>query len=75
MSSLANRTAWREEENRPCPASQQVIASAVIGPTPYSRAASALAPARCRDLAAVTLQIRRICAAVGQRHTRSASCR
>ena len=48
MSSPANRTAWREEENRPAPASQQVIASAVTGPTPYSRAASALAPARCR---------------------------
>ena len=42
MSSPANRTAWREEENRPAPASQQVIASAVTGPTPYSRAASDL---------------------------------
>ena len=48
MSSPANRTALREEENRPAPASQQVIASPVTGPTPYSRAASALAPARCR---------------------------
>ena len=44
MSSPANRTAWREEENRPAPASQQVIASAVTGPTPYSRAASDLGP-------------------------------
>ena len=34
MSSPANRTAWREEENRPAPASQQVIASAVTGPAP-----------------------------------------
>ena len=42
MSSPANRTAWREEENRPAPASQQVIASPVTGPTPYSRAASDL---------------------------------
>ena len=42
----ARRTgpAWREEENRPAPASQQVIASAVTGPTSYSRAASTLAP-------------------------------
>ena len=47
-SSPANRTALREEENRPAPASQQVIASAVTGPTPYSRAASTLAPVRCR---------------------------
>ena len=47
-SSPANRTAWREEENRPAPPSQQVIASAVTGPTPYSRAASTFAPARCR---------------------------
>jgi hypothetical protein len=51
MSSPANRTAWREEENRSLPASQQVIASAVTGPTPYSRAASTLAPARCRAAA------------------------
>ena len=48
MSSPANRTAWREEENRPAPASQQVIASAVTGPAPYSRAARTFAPARCR---------------------------
>ena len=48
MSSPANRTAWREEENRPAPPSQQVSASAVTGPAPYSRAASAFAPARCR---------------------------
>ena len=48
MSSPANRTAWREEENRSAPASQQVIASAVTGPTPYSRAARTLAPVRCR---------------------------
>src|SRR5215472_14159302 len=47
-SSPANRTALREEENRPAPPSQQVSASAVTGPTPYSRAASTLAPARCR---------------------------
>ena len=33
------------------PASQQVIASAVTGPTPDSRAASTLAPARCRAAA------------------------
>src|SRR6516225_6531719 len=31
MSSPANRTAWREEENRPSPASQQVIAGPVTG--------------------------------------------
>ena len=48
MSSPANRTALREEENRPAPPSQQVIASAVTGPTPYSRAASTLAPVRLR---------------------------
>src|SRR5229473_1062900 len=48
MSSPANRTALREDENRPAPASQQVIASAVTGPTPYSRAARTFAPARCR---------------------------
>ena len=34
------------------PASQAVIASAVTGPTPYSRAVSALAPVRCRAAAA-----------------------
>jgi hypothetical protein len=39
MSSPVNRTALREEENRLSPASQQVSASAVTGPTPYSRAA------------------------------------
>jgi hypothetical protein len=39
MSSPVTRTAWREEENRLSPASQQVSASAVTGPTPYSRAA------------------------------------
>ncbi len=48
MSSPANRTALREEENRPAPPSQQVIASAATGPTPYRRAASTFAPARCR---------------------------
>ena len=48
MSSPANRTALREEENRPAPPSQQVIASAVTGPTPYSRAASTFAPVRLR---------------------------
>ena len=48
MSSPANRTALREEEKRPSPASQHVIASAATGPTPYSRAASTFAPARCR---------------------------
>ena len=32
MSSPVNRTALREEENRPAPASQQVSASAVTGP-------------------------------------------
>ena len=41
-SSPANRTALREEENRPAPPSQQVIASAAKGPTPYSRAARTL---------------------------------
>src|SRR5208283_3945020 len=44
----ANRTALREEENRPAPPSQQVIARPASGPTPYSRACSARAPARCR---------------------------
>jgi hypothetical protein len=41
-------------KNRPVgsPASQQVIASAVTGPTPSSRAARTLAPARCRARAA-----------------------
>ena len=34
MSSPANRTAWREEENRPAPPSQQVIASAAKRPDP-----------------------------------------
>ena len=34
MSRPANRTALREEENRPAPPSQQVNASPVIGPTP-----------------------------------------
>ena len=48
MSSPANRTALREEENRPAPPSQQVSASAVAGPTPYSRSASTFAPVRCR---------------------------
>jgi hypothetical protein len=43
-SSPANRTALRAEENRPAPPSQQHSASAVIGPTPYSRAVSTLAP-------------------------------
>ena len=41
-SSPANRTALREEENRRAPPSQQVIASPVTGPTPYSRSASDL---------------------------------
>jgi hypothetical protein len=49
-SSPANRTALRAEENRPAPASQQVIASAVTGPTPYSRAARTFAPAAAREL-------------------------
>jgi hypothetical protein len=44
----ANRTALREEENRSAPLSQHVIASAVTGPAPYSRAASTWAPVRCR---------------------------
>jgi len=48
MSSPVNRTALREEENRSLPASQQVSASPVTGPTPYSRAASTFAPVRCR---------------------------
>ena len=48
MSSPANRTALREDENRPAPPGRQVIASAVTGPTPYSRAQSSLAPVRCR---------------------------
>jgi hypothetical protein len=48
MSSPVNRTALREEENLPSPASQQVSASPVTGPTPYSRSASTLAPVRCR---------------------------
>jgi hypothetical protein len=33
MSSPANRTALRAEVNRPAPPSQQVSASAVMGPT------------------------------------------
>jgi hypothetical protein len=48
MSRPANRTALREEENRPAPPSQAVIARAVTGPTPYSRAVSSFAPVRCR---------------------------
>ena len=40
---LMDRAAWREEENRPAPASQHVSASTVTGPTPYSRAASTFA--------------------------------
>jgi hypothetical protein len=52
ISSPANRAALREEENRPSPASQQVSASAVSGPTPYSRAASTFAPIRCRAASA-----------------------
>ena len=51
-SSPANRTALREEENRQAPPSQQVIASAVTGPTPYSRAASTLRPVGSGRLAA-----------------------
>ncbi len=47
MSSPVNRTALREEENRSLPASQQVSASPVTGPTPYSRAARTFAPVRC----------------------------
>src|SRR5215472_12426766 len=43
-----NRTALREEENRFLPPSQQVSASAVTGPSPYSRAASTFAPTRWR---------------------------
>src|SRR6266568_2876012 len=50
-SSPANRTALREEENRPAPPSQQVIASPVTGPAPYSRSASTLAPDRLRAAA------------------------
>ena len=49
MSSPANRTALREEENRPALPSQQVIASAATGPTPYSRAARTFAPVRLRE--------------------------
>ncbi len=48
MSSPVNRTALREEENRPAPPSQQVSASPVTRPAPYSRAASAFAPASCQ---------------------------
>ena len=47
MSSPANRTALRAEENRPAPPSQQHKASAVMGPTPYSCPASARAPRSC----------------------------
>lgn len=50
ISSPANRTALREEENRP--ASQAVIASAVTGPTPCSQAARIFAPLRCAAVAA-----------------------
>jgi hypothetical protein len=42
MSSPVNRTALRGEENRPSPPSQQVSASALTGPAPYSWAASTL---------------------------------
>ncbi len=56
MSSPANRTALREEENRPSPASQQVSAREVTGPTPYSRAASTFAPVRCRAASASCLR-------------------
>jgi hypothetical protein len=48
MSSPVNRTALAEEENRPAPPSQQVSASAVTGPAPYSRAAATFAPTRWR---------------------------
>jgi hypothetical protein len=48
MSSPANRTALRAEENRPAPASQEVIASAVTGLTPYSRPARVLAAGQAR---------------------------
>src|SRR5271165_6574959 len=48
---LACPPALREEENRPAPPSQQVIASPVTGPTPYSRSASTLAPVRLRAAA------------------------
>src|SRR5271165_5175790 len=48
---LACPPALREEENRPAPPSQQVIASPVTGPTPYSRSASTLAPDRLRAAA------------------------
>jgi hypothetical protein len=56
MSSPVNRTALAEEENRFLPASQQVSASAVTGPAPYSRAASTLAPVRCRAVASSCLR-------------------
>jgi len=56
MPSPANRTALREEENRPCPASQQVSASAVTGPAPYSLAARTLAPVRCRAASSSSLR-------------------
>ena len=60
MSSPANRTALREEENRPAPPSQQVMASAVTGPTPYSRAArtrrAGQVPGGVQQLAAQLLQ-------------------
>jgi hypothetical protein len=48
MSSPVNRTALRAEENRPAPTGRQVSASAVSGPTPYSRPARTFAPCRCR---------------------------
>ena len=56
----------RWEENRPVPPSQQPVARAVSGPTPYRRAASAFAPARCR--AACSSWHRRVQPALQDRH-------
>jgi hypothetical protein len=50
---LAYRTAPAGGRVPAPPASQQVIASAVTGPTPYTRAARSFAPARCRAAPAV----------------------
>ena len=66
-SSPANRTALREEENRPAPPSQQVIASPVTGPTPYSRSASTFAPVRLRAAASSR------CRSTSRRASRAAS--
>ncbi len=72
MSGPANRTALRAEENRPAPPSQQVSASAVSGPTPYSSRARTRAPFMCR---AVSSSWRRIAWSWSSRQVIMASAR